>query len=78
VDKRVARVIAEHVVGLRPTIKIEGPASTIASLSEAVSASRELFVALGVGDIERIESAVARKTKAVTRWESLTGGTWVV
>jgi hypothetical protein len=75
-DKFLKKSLVEFILGSRKSLTLEGEPRLIAVIHEAAMSSRQLMLALETCDPEALQSALARKREAVTRFEKFTGKSW--
>jgi hypothetical protein len=70
------KTLVEYITGKRREITLVGHPISISIIHEAARASRDLFISLKEGDIERVSLALENKRVAVERYEKVTGTPW--
>jgi hypothetical protein len=70
------KTLVEYITGKRDQVTLVGHPVSIAIIHEAARASRELFLSLAEGNIDKVSSSLEKKRVAVERYEKVTGTIW--
>ena len=76
-EPELKKSILEYVLGRRKKLELTGPPRVVATLHEAIEASRDLLSSLRHGvSPKSLGEALERRKRAAERYKNVTGDDW--